>query len=450
MIAERACDARFAGLRIARNLFNGAAQQHVTYLGVARSMDTKLIPGQQYVTSAGGSLKKLKQAHPPSYPLNSRGFDRAQALAGVLFESLPPSVRERLEDGRVVVGELGIATPDVYTAQQGLDEGERCVVMHSGQMDFYYAISRAAHGVAQVHDATGKALNEMALPMSESMRLITETLLDWKKHCQPSFGEQVHAWFGADPSKARISASGFELPEEIRNYAEKLTTSSELFMLAHEFGHVALSCGAATPLSNREEPDADLIGLGFYLPASLAQLDTRFTLAGMAFAVRVTASLQEVGAQFSHAYDPPEERLGKLLAALKARAPSEAYHDESATIMVNYLDELDYADQYRRGRPVQHEAAMNEWQGRVRMIAVLEATARGNAGYGAFEALCTNTYQDVAAPALEKIGACLIQYYVRDPNGIAFQTAEIRASMGEKLKAFIPQLPSELRRCFSA
>jgi hypothetical protein len=320
--------------------------------------------------------------------------------------------------------------------------------MHSGQMDFYYAISRAAHGVAQIHDATGKPINDMALPMNEAMRLITETLRDWRKHCQPSVGEQVHAWFGSDPSKERISAAGFALPEKIRVLTERLTTSAELFMMAHEFGHVTLGCGAAVPLSDREEADADQIGLDIYLPAGKAQFDTRTTLAGMAFAIRVTASLLEVGAKFSHAYDPPEERLAKLLATLKSHAASEAYHDESATILVNYLDELDYADQYRRGGPIKRSAAMSEWQGRVRLIAVLEETVRSGAGYGAFEALCTVTAQTVSPAALEKIGSCLIQYYIREPAAPAFQPAQLRGAMGEQLKIFIPQLPAEIRRGF--
>lgn len=412
-------------------------------------MDTKLIPGEQYSTSAAKWLRKLKQQHPPSYPLNSRGFDRAQALAGVLFESLPPAVQERVADGRVVIGELGIATPDAYTAQQGLDEGQRCIVLHSGQMDFYYAISRAAHAVGQVHDATGRPLNQMVLPMSEAFRLITETLRDWKLHCQPTLGEQIRGWFGSVPSDQRIGALSVALPEEVRGYAERLTTSAELFIMAHEFGHVALGCGAVAALTQREEADADQIGLAFYLPASKAQFNTRTAVAGMAFAIRVTASLVDVGAQFSHAYDPPAERLSKLLATLRAGAPSEAYHDESATVMVNYLDELDFADQMRRGQPIQRSDLMNEWQGRVRLIAVLEATVRSGAGYGAFEALCTVTAQSVHPAVLEKIAACLIQYYIGDPNGLAFQPAQLRSAMGEQLKSFIPQLPSDIRRAFS-
>lgn len=411
-------------------------------------MNTTLMPGENYTTSAAAALRKLKQQHPPSYALNSRGFDRAQALAGVLFEYLPSAVQERVADGRVVVGELGIATPDMRTIEQGLDQGERCVLMHSGQMDFYYAISRAAHAVAQIHDASGKAINEMALPISESMRQVNEVLRDWKRRCQPSLGDQVHAWFSAAPQETRINASGFALPANITGLAERLTTSAELFMMAHEFGHVALGCNAASPVYHREEADADEIGLSLFLPASTAQLEMRTTLAGMAFAIRVTASLVEVGAQFSHAYDPPDERLGKLLKSVRARAPTEAYHDESATILVNYLDELDYADECRRGKPVQRSDAMNEWQGRVRLIAVLEEGVRSNAGIGAFEALCMITARTVPEAVLGKIGAQLVQYYIRNPGEQGFQPTALRTAMGERLKEFVPQLAPDYRRCF--
>jgi hypothetical protein len=411
-------------------------------------MNTTLMPGESYKTSAAAALRKLKQEHPPSYALNSRGFDRAQALAGVIFQFLPAAVQERVADGRVVVGELGIATPDMRTVEQGLDQGERCVLMHSGQMDFYYAISRAAHAVAQIHDASGKAINEMALPMSESMRLINEVLHDWKRRCQPSLGDELHAWFSSAPHDTRISASGFALPDNIIGLAERLTTSAELFMMAHEFGHVALACGAAAPVYHREEADADEIGLSLFLPASTAQLELRTTLAGMGFAIRVTASLVEVGAQFSHAYDPPEERLGKLLRSVRARAPSEAYHDESATVLVNYLDELDYADERRRGKPVQRSDAMNEWQGRVRLIAVLEAAVRNNAGFGAFEALCMVTARSVPEAVLERIGQCLVQYYIRNPGEQGYQPTPLRTAMGVQLKEFVPQLAPDYRRCF--
>lgn len=400
-------------------------------------------------TSARTYLAHLRKEHPPSYPLNSRGFDRAQALAGVLFGAFPPAMLDLLAQGRVALGEVGIATPDIRTDHHGLDKGERCVVVHSGQMDFYYAVSRAAHGVARVYvgnDPTPR--NEMALPMNESVRLITEALVDWRRMCQPRFVDQVRRLFGAQDKDARIRPAGFELPDGVHALAERLSTCAELFMVAHEFGHVAIDGGLVAPPCADEEAAADAVGLSYFLPSSVPQIGLRATLAGMGFAIRVTGSLQEVGAEFSRAYDPPADRLGRLLQDVRRLAPSDAYHDESSTVLVNYLDQMDHADALRRARPVTRSAAMNEWQGRVRLIAVLEEVVHGRSGRAAFESLCRSTAKEASLATLATIGERLVQYYVGEPGGAGFQSPPIRAAMGERLKEIVPQLAPELRACF--
>jgi hypothetical protein len=400
-------------------------------------------------TSTRKYLAGLQKLHPPSYPVNSGGFDRAQALAGVLFEALPTTMLDLLAQGRVAVGEVGIATPDIRTDHDGLDDGERCVVVHSGQMDFYYALSRAAHGVARIHvgnDPTPK--NEKMLPMSESVRSITEALLDWRRMCQPGFFEQIRSLFVGQDKDSRIRPAGFDMPDSIRALAERLSTSAELFMLAHEFGHVALDSGIAQAAHGEDEADADEIGLSYYLRSSTPQIGLRATLAGMGFAIRITGSLREVGAEFSGAYDPPPERLARLLQSVRGRAPSDAYHDESATLLVNYLDQMDHADALRCARPVARSAAMNEWQGRVRLIAVLEEVAHGRAGTAAFESLCRSTAREASIGTLATIGQRMVRYYVADPGGIAYQPMALRTAMGDQLKQIVPQLPTELRACF--
>jgi hypothetical protein len=330
-----------------------------------------------------------------------------------------------------------------------LDGGERCVVVHSGQMDFYYALSRAAHGVARIYvgnDPTPK--NEMALSMNESVRLITEALLDWRRMCQPGLFQQIRGLFAGQDKDSRIRPAGFEMPDSVRMLAERLTTSAELFMLAHEFGHVALDSGLAQAVHGEDEADADEIGLSYYLPSSTPQIGLRATLAGLGFAIRVTGSLQEVGAAFSRAYDPPAQRLDRLLQSVRRRAPSDAYHDESATVLVNYLDQMDHADALRRGKPVTRSGAMNEWQGRVRLIAVLEEVANGRSGAAAFESLCRSTAKEASVGTLATIGERIVRYYVADPGGIAYRPVALRTAMGEQLRQVVAPLPPDLRACF--
>jgi hypothetical protein len=400
-------------------------------------------------TSAQRYLADLQKQHPPSYPRNSRGFDRAQALAGVLFGAFPAPLLDLLAQGRVALGEVGVPTPDIRTDRHGLADGEHCVVVHSGQMDFYYAVSRAAHGVARIYEGNNPMpRNEMALPMRESVRLVTEALIDWRRMCQPRFVEQLKRLFAGPDKDARIRPAEFELPEGIRALAERLSTSAELFMVAHEFGHVAMDCGLVAPPHDDEEAAADEIGLAYYLASSTPQIGLRATLAGMGFAVRVIGSLQEVGVQFSRAYDPPAERLARLLAAARRQAPSEAWHDESSTVLVNYLDQMDHADALRRGRPVMRSAAMHDWQGRVRLIAVLEEVVHGRSGREAFEALCRSTAKEASTATLATIGERLVRYYVGEPGGVGFQSPPIRAAMGQRLQEIVPQLAPELRACF--
>jgi hypothetical protein len=49
---------------------------------------------------------------------------------------------------------------------------------------------------------------------------------------------------------------------------------------------------------------------------------------------------------------------------------------------------------------------------------------------------------------LEKIGAQLVQYYIRNPGEQGFQPTALRTAMGERLKEFVPQLAPDYRRCF--
>jgi hypothetical protein len=288
----------------------------------------------------------------------------------------------------------------------------------------------------------------MALPMKESVRLITEALLDWRRMCQPGFLEQLRSIFAAQKGDSRIRPASFELPDNVRFLAERLSTSAELFMIAHEFGHVALDSELAEPVHHDDEADADEIGLSYYLPSSTPQIGLRTTLGGMGFAVRVTGSLQEVGAEFSRAYDPPAKRLERLLQSVRRRAPSDAYHDESSTVLVNYLDQMDHADALRRAIPIVRSAAMNEWQGRVRLIAVLEEVAQGRAGREAFEALCRSTSIEASVSTLAAVGERIVHYYVGDPGGIGYQPAALRTAMGDHLRQIVPQLAPEFRGCF--
>jgi hypothetical protein len=97
-------------------------------------------------TLAETHLQRLKSEHAPTFPLNSRGADRVQALAGVLHPFLPAGFRAQIDKGFVAIGEVGRPEPDAETLR--FEDDSNAVVVTSGMMNFFYAIGRAMAGAA--------------------------------------------------------------------------------------------------------------------------------------------------------------------------------------------------------------------------------------------------------------------------------------------------------------
>lgn len=318
--------------------------------------------------------------------------------------TLPDALEQRFNNGTLVFGEVGKDEPDARTYQ--LADGNFVVVMTSGMMDFMYAVGRAMSGLAIVWSDSGEPMNVQALDMPDIVSLTADVFKKWRKHCQPGLMELFR-------DAQRIEHGTFAVTEHVRKIHETLVTSSELFMLAHEIGHVMLDDGLANSSLTNEELRADQIGLSLYLPAAIKQTNRRMAFAGAAFLVRVFGSLGYAGATFSRAYPGTTERLKVLLKGLRSYCPSDQFFDEASTMMVSQLDFMDAIDrQLGQNIPVNPLAA---WQTRVRLIAVLQAVAEDQMPISEFVEKFAAAAHDHGDAEVQSIGKNLRSYY--DPTG---------------------------------
>ena len=278
------------------------------------------------------------------------------------------------------------------------------------------------------------------LTMGEIVVLTAKVFKEWRQHCQPGLGDLFKR-------ARRIEHATFPVADAARRTNETLITSAELFMLAHEMGHVMLDSGLAqSPLSN-EELRADQIGLSLYLPAAIAQAKTRTAFAGAAFAVRVTGALANAGASFSKVYPPATDRLKVLLEEMRSICPSDQYFDEASTVMVSQLDFMDAID--HRIAPMRQPNPLAAWQTRVRLIAVLQAVADQQRPASEFTNMVALAARDEPPADLAATAATLRRYYAPEPSGPGYLAEPERLSMVAALVDAVGALGADLRKVFT-
>lgn len=109
------------------------------------------------IMKASQEIQKLKATQPP-YELNKDGdpHDRTVALLGVLSPHLPDEVNTALRSGRLVIAELGRG--DVSAPIETFDDGSAAIVLDSGLLSLFEAVSRFLHmrfGVLENGASTG-------------------------------------------------------------------------------------------------------------------------------------------------------------------------------------------------------------------------------------------------------------------------------------------------------
>ena len=386
-------------------------------------------------TKAELQLRAEQARRPAAYPLNSKGFDRVRALAGIL--QLPDVMVERFRRGALVFGEIGDFLPDARMRR--FDDGSFLVTMTSGMMDFLYAVGRAMSG-ASVMWKEGAPLNRAALPPGDIAALLAQSFKQWRKHCQPSLWDALSR-------QRRIEYVKFEVLHQAQERAEILVTNAELFILAHELGHVGLELGFPVAQMENEELRADAVGFLLFFPTIMPLFATRAALASAAFAVRVMDSLTRVGVQFAEQYPKPPTRLKTLLALMRAHLPSEQYFDEAATLMVAHLDMMDAMDNLIGH--CSHENELAQWQSSVSVLAALIAEAQREAAPGAFAKQFELHAQVRSEAQMRSIAQKLRRYYpTAPPETESYVPLEIRAAMGALLQRSVLGMSPERQALF--
>ena len=378
------------------------------------------------MTPASAYLARRKKRYPPR-----DGFDRAERLFQMLEPDLPRALRDAYSTGVLAIGEVGESRPDVWMDR--LDGDGFFIEFFSGMHDFIYAVLRAFAGVTIRHTSSGP-VNTAALGLPDVVSEVARTFRQWARYTR-------WPWLWG-----RISRPDFPVAENIQRLTDTLTESTELFMLAHELGHVAIDLGVYPLISKNTEPNADSCGLQLFLPSAEKAFGLRRAFFGAAFSVRVFAGLRSLGVSFSTEYPPLEERLKDLMMGLRSYCPNEQYFHEASTVMIAYQSMMDDVDKRIDKRA---KASLPDAERRViRAIAELEDVALGRRSKAAFIASLTRDSTQVSPEVMQQIAATLSHYYLDKPTTDGFTPFELRLGMNNWLFAIIPELPERVRKFF--
>jgi len=174
--------------------------------------------------------------------------DLGDYLYSQLQSRLPIELEQLFTDGYIAVGSINDESPEAYVEKVG-DNGY-AIVFHTGLKNFIYRIARA---LATRFFPSDSSSEHRAPQLAETARVIAE-IFWWYQETGTAFG----------PS--------YEISDQQIQVASMLATEAEVFLLAHEIGHVVADAGLAAQFIQRataigalehhsDEHAADAIGL---------------------------------------------------------------------------------------------------------------------------------------------------------------------------------------------
>jgi hypothetical protein len=367
------------------------------------------------------------------HPVRGRP-DRANQLAAVIEPHLPDSMRALLAEDVVKVGEIAKINPDVRTIP--LDAGNFVVLFNSGMMDFVYAVCRAMSRITTfLGDPAEDDAREAgpALVAADVARLFEE----WRRHTR------------LFSRKKPISHATFPLSPDALVLTEIMAKLAQMFILAHELGHVDLDRNDAPRLSNNEEINADALGFVSYFPAATQHSNPRLAFAGAVLTVRIFAGLERVGVKFAAHYPPQRERMALLHQMLAGLSSCPQHYHELTTISVGYESMMDHVDDLIEGRQVAGTSYPDAGRLIGFMIGALEEVAKSSLPEQTFIEDMQRRASTVPPKIVRDAAARLWGFYVSDPSpDDTFIPKHIRDDMGRALKRLVPALPEGLRGVF--
>jgi hypothetical protein len=375
-------------------------------------------------TWAKDHLEQLQAIHPPW-----RSVDRAK----LHYQTLSPYLPSVLLSAQLSIGEVGLADPAADMLPK--DDESFLILLNSGLMEFFYTMSRTLCGLQRTYSPGG--VEEPSLTYDQLVRAVSTLYGDWKAGKYTRGEEFVHPLFPLD--------------QEGTATAEHLASCAELFVLAHELGHVAIRLGNSPPFESDpwggEESHADAFAARIVLVAS-QRMNARMLYAGAVFAIRVFFGLTQVGFQFAHHYPPAAVRLNMLATSARLLLGNdEAKFLSLNTIAAGFDELLEGAENLLFGRgPTTRQTTDRVL---TRLWSMLEAAANGSVPMDKLvrdaSASFTTVSDEVMAEAAQKISGLLPA-----GSGVGPGPTGKQLRMGESLRKLAPQLPEPARSAFTA
>jgi hypothetical protein len=379
---------------------------------------------------ATGRLRERQEAYPPWL-----GMDRGSRIAQIVKPELLPEINRRLFAGTLAIGEVGLAEPTAST--DPLDDGSFVVEMHSGLMQFIYLVTRTLHSASV--EQTAEGIVAPAITREQLVHKVAQIFLDWeagKFATEPGF---QHASFPIDPQRVRI--------------AEKLATNAEIFILAHELGHVIMDGGDhnryPSPAQWRgAETYPDWLGVRITITAG-ARLGRRMMYAGMLFAVRVFSFLERLGQKFPGPHPPPGERLGLVKQMARGMFAHDIEFTAVSTVALSYDEQLEGVENVLLGRKRVTEQTVERV--RVRLWAILEERLKEGISHEQFIKDMKGSLSVVEHATCKEVADTFREWFA-DPRAASIPDpmGGHLPLMGAFMRAAIPDLPEPARTVFAA
>jgi tetratricopeptide (TPR) repeat protein len=289
-------------------------------MNLARALNNKRVSEARetfhVMTPAIRYFRERQQLYP--IPL---GIDRATQLYSIAEKHLPTKITNLYASRKLVVGEVGDVTPNAFTNL--LEDGNYVIEFNTGLMEFIYAVTRTLAGATNTFLPGGKVIKRV-LPQEDVVSRIRSLFYDVASG-EPGKGEFVYApFFPLDPVQIRD--------------AESIATQAELFILAHELGHVSFHSDPGPSPTGSEEQDADAFAIGIVLREG-ERTSMRLMYAGAMVAIRIFSGLERLGYKSSSNYPPFTIRLNTITMAAQAFCQDHQMYENMSTIAMAY-DEL--------------------------------------------------------------------------------------------------------------
>lgn len=376
-------------------------------------------------------LRERQLAHPPW-----RGSDRGQQIVRLIGPDLLPEIGRRLVDGTLAVGEVGLA--DLCAHAERLEDGSFVVEINSGLMQFLYLIIRTLQG-SSYHRGT-QGVVAPVLTYEQLTHRVAQIFLDWQ----------------AGKYATEAGFQEIELPIHRRQLrsAQEQTLNAEIFVIAHELGHVVMDGGdgdkhPAPRQWSGDETYADWLGVRMAL-AMVSHLGLqRMRYAGVLLAVRVFCLLERLGQKFLGPHPPPAERLGLVKQMAHTLFLHEIEFTAASTIALTYDEAMESVENELLKRSRKTEQTVERV--RVRLWAMLEERVKDNLSHEDFITVTQQLLPETDEATCKEVSQVLHEWFALPrANSIPDPTGGRLPLMGGLLRAAIPDFPEPARAIFAA